>query len=243
MISKDSALINVKEFLHTSQIKNLKSIIGGKQGEYYPINLEIDDKDIKKVQKNIEKIVRKNKWYEVDFSGSFFENKELINELIFVLLISLILLYFILASQFESFLLPIIILMEVPIDIAGALLLLKIFSMSINLMSLIGIVVMSGIIINDSILKIDTIVQLQKQGYSLIKSLLVAGQRRLKPIMMTSLTTILALIPLLFYSGLGSELQAPLSVSLIGGMLLGTFISLYFIPLCYYYFAKYESRK
>jgi multidrug efflux pump subunit AcrB len=243
VISKDSALINVKEFLHTSQIKNLKSIIGGKQGEYYPINLEIDDKDIKKVQKNIEKIVRKNKWYEVDFSGSFFENKELINELIFVLLISLILLYFILASQFESFLLPIIILMEVPIDIAGALLLLKIFSMSINLMSLIGIVVMSGIIINDSILKIDTIVQLQKQGYSLIKSLLVAGQRRLKPIMMTSLTTILALIPLLFYSGLGSELQAPLSVSLIGGMLLGTFISLYFIPLCYYYFAKYESRK
>ena len=115
--------------------------------------------------------------------------------------------------------------------------------MSINLMSLIGIVVMSGIIINDSILKIDTIIQLQRKGYSLIKALLVAGNRRLKPILMTSLTTILALIPLLFSSGLGAELQAPLAVSLIGGMLLGTLISLYFIPLCYYYLSKISFKK
>lgn len=103
---------------------------------------------------------------------------------------------------------------------------------------MIGIVVMSGIIINDSILKVDTIIQLQKQGYGLFKALLVAGQRRLKPILMTSLTTILALVPVLFAGGLGGELQAPLAVALIGGMLLGTMVSLYFIPLFYYYLAK-----
>src|SRR5690606_26542391 len=160
---------------------------------------------------------------------------------IIVLLISLVLLYFILAFLFESFVLPLIILLEVPIDLAGAFLFLKLFGMSINLMSMIGIVVMSGIVINDSILKIDTIIQMQRQGHGFIRSLLLAGQRRLKPILMTSLTTILALIPILFTSGLGGELQAPLAVALIGGMLVGTVVSLYFIPLCYYYLAKMKT--
>src|SRR5690606_10627291 len=113
-------------------------------------------------------------------------------ELAGVLAISLLLLYFILASQFESVSIPLIVLLEVPIDIFGAFLFLKLFGSGINLMSMIGIVVMSGIIINDSILKIDTINQLRKkEGMSLMRSLLVAGQRRLKPILMTSLTTIL----------------------------------------------------
>lgn len=116
--------------------------------------------------------------------------------------------------------------------------------MSLNLMSMIGIVVMSGIVINDSILKIDTIIQLQRQGYSILRALLFAGQRRLKPILMTSLCTILAVVPLLFTGGLGAELQAPLATVLTGGMILGTVISLYFTPLCYYYFIKrIESRQ
>ncbi|WP_434035520.1 efflux RND transporter permease subunit [Formosa sp. 4Alg 33] len=241
--SKDSAQIHVKEFINVMQTKDLKTIIGGTQGEYYPIELQVDDKNVDATQAIIKKIVNDNKWYDVSFSGRIFSNKAMLNELIIVLLISLLLLYFILASQFESFLLPLIILLEVPIDLAGAFLFLKLFGMSINLMSLIGIVVMSGIIINDSILKIDTIIQLQRQGYTLLKALLVAGQRRLKPILMTSLTTILALVPLLFSSGLGAELQAPLAVSLIGGMILGTVISLYFIPLCYYYLSKIKIKK
>ncbi len=241
--SRDSAQIYVKEFINIIHNKDLKTIVGGVEGEYYPLNLQVTNDDIEDVIQKVEDVVKENKWYEVNFSGSIFENREMINELIVVLLISLILLYFILASQFESFLLPLIILFEIPIDLAGAFLFLKLFGMSINLMSLIGIVVMSGIIINDSILKIDTIIQLQNKGYSLLRALLIAGQRRLKPILMTSLTTVLALIPLLFSSGLGAELQAPLAVSLIGGMLLGTVVSLYFIPLCYYYMAKATIRK
>ncbi len=241
--SGDSAQIHIKEFINVLHTQDLKTIVGGNEGEYYPIELHVVDENIEDIQTNIKRLVSENKWYNVNFSGSFFTNRALLSELIIVLIISLILLYFILASQFESFLLPLIILLEVPIDLVGAFLFLKLFGMSINLMSLIGIVVMGGIVINDSILKIDTIIQLQRQGYSLLKALLVAGQRRLKPILMTSLTTILALVPLLFSSGLGAELQAPLAVSLIGGMLLGTVISLYFIPLCYYYFAKISSTK
>ncbi|MBD0833717.1 efflux RND transporter permease subunit [Aestuariibaculum sediminum] len=240
VVSQDSAVFNVKDFVKVVMASDLKTITGGGEGEYYPLSLNLDDKLVNGSMEKIETVVHNNPWYDVNFSGSYFSSQELLGELKIVLLLSLVLLYFILASQFESFTLPLIILLEVPLDLAGAFLFLKLFGMSINLMSMIGIVVMSGIIINDSILKIDTIIQLQKQGYSLMKALLVAGQRRLKPILMTSLTTILALLPLLFSSGLGAELQAPLAVALIGGMLLGTVVSLYFIPLCYYYLSKLQ---
>ncbi|TWO31563.1 efflux RND transporter permease subunit [Seonamhaeicola sediminis] len=238
VVSQDSTFFQIKDFIKVVKAQDLKRISGGVEGEYFPVPFNVSDTEIENTISNVKQIVGKNTNYDVSFSGSFFSNLQLMDELKIVLLISLLLLYFILASQFESFVLPLIILLEVPIDLAGAFLFLKLFDMSINLMSMIGIVVMSGIIINDSILKIDTIIQLKRQGYSLIKALLVAGQRRLKPILMTSLTTILALVPLLFSGGLGAELQAPLAVALIGGMLLGTLVSLYFIPLCYYHFTK-----
>ncbi|APA00349.1 efflux RND transporter permease subunit [Flavobacterium commune] len=241
--SRDSAVFHASDFIKVVNSQDMKTIVGGIEGEYYPIELNTDGENVNQVIDNIKKVILDNSLYNVSFSGSFFNNQELMKELIAVLLISLLLLYFILASQFESLVLPLIILIEIPLDLAGAFLFLKIFGMSLNLMSMIGIIVMSGIVINDSILKIDTIIQLQRQGNSLLKALLIAGQRRLKPILMTSLTTILAVVPLLFTGGLGAELQAPLATVLTGGMILGTIISLYFTPLCYYYFAKRIEKK
>ena len=236
--SNDGAELRINDFIKIASATDLKTISGGTEGEYYPLSLDIENNQVDKAMSDIKHVVSKNSKYDVNFSGSFFNNQELMGELKIVLFISLILLYFILASQFESFTLPLIILLEIPLDLAGAFLFLKLFGMSINLMSMIGIVVMCGIVINDSILKVDTIIQLRRQGYSLLRALLISGQRRLKPILMTSLTTLLALVPLLFTDGMGAELQAPLAVSLIGGMFLGTVVSLYFIPLCYYYLEK-----
>ncbi|MBN2755848.1 MAG: efflux RND transporter permease subunit [Bacteroidales bacterium] len=227
-------LIPIRNLLSEQRAYDIKTIIAGQEGEYYPIELYELKSDIKILQKTIRKTLKQSKQFEVSFTGSIFSNDKLIKQLIIILLISLLLLYFILASQFESLSLPLIVLFEVPVDIFGAFLFLKIFGATINLMSLIGIVVMSGIIINDSILKIDTINQLMTKGYSLIHALVEAGHRRLKPILMTSLTTILALTPFLFTSGLGSDLQRPLALAIIGGMVIGTLVSLYFIPLFYY---------
>ena len=102
---------------------------------------------------------------------------------------------------------------------------------------------MSGVTINDSILKIDTINRLRKQGYKIHDAILEAGKRRFKPIMMTSLTTILALLPLLFIRGIGSDLQLPLALSIIGGLTVGTLASLYFIPILYYYVYNFLSKR
>ncbi|MDR0659329.1 MAG: efflux RND transporter permease subunit [Prevotellaceae bacterium] len=141
--------------------------------------------------------------------------------------------YFILAAQFESFLQPLIVLLEIPVDIAAALGLLTMLGHSLNLMSAIGIIVTCGIIINDSILKIDVINQLRRDGMKLMEAIHEGGRRRLKAIIMTSLTTIVCMTPLLFSSDMGSELEKPLAIATIGGMLIGTLVSLFVVPLAY----------
>lgn len=230
--------IPIRNFLKEQKEFDLKTIIAGKEGVYYPIDFNVEENEIENLQQKIRANLNKKGQFEVSFGGSYFSNKELVGSLAVILLISISLLYFILASQFESLTLPLIVLLEIPIDIFGAFLLLKLFGASINLMSMIGIIVMSGIIINDSILKIDTINKLIGEGNSLMKALLIAGNRRLKPILMTSLTTILALLPFLFTDGIGSDLQKPLALTIIGGMTIGTLVSLYFIPLFYYYLKR-----
>ena len=112
---------------------------------------------------------------------------------------------------------------------------------SLNLMSMIGLIVMSGIIINDSILKVDTINRLRRSGTPLLKAIVLAGHRRLLSIVMTSLTTILAIVPFLHRGDMGSALQYPLSLTLIVGMAAGTMVSLFFVPLMYYLLYRRHS--
>jgi len=154
--------------------------------------------------------------------------------LVLILMLSILLMYFILAAQFESFLQPLIVLAEIPIDVAAALLILWITGHTLNLMSAIGIVVTCGIIINDSILKIDAMNELRKEGVPLLEAIHEAGHRRLRPIVMTSLTTVFGMVPLLFSFDMGSELQKPLAIAMISAMVVGTAISLLVIPMVYW---------
>ena len=127
------------------------------------------------------------------------------------------------------------------ISICLVFLVLWLMGESLNIMSMIGIVVMSGIIINDSILKVDTMNRLRAEGCSVLGAIWRGGHSRLRPIIMTSLTTILAILPFLSRGDMGSALQFPLSLTLIVGMIAGTLVSLFFIPLFYY--VIYRKRK
>ena len=219
--------------------RDLKSIISGAEGDFYPLNIKANDSEIPYIMDVIDKISASDEWFDVSYSGSFFSNREMINELIIILVVSFLLLFFILAAQFESLIQPLIILSEILVDIFGALFILWIFGSGINIMSMIGIVVMCGIVINDSILKVDTINRLIKEdGYSLLRAIITGGSRRIKPILMTSLTTILAVAPFLVRGDMGSDLQFPLSLALIGGMVFGTIVSVFFIPIFYYQIYK-----
>ena len=221
--------------------EDLKSITAGKNGEYIPVSF-YNVEDAPKLMEDVKQTVREKDGWEVDFSGSFFSNEKMIGELTVILFVAILLMYFILCSQFESFLQPLIVLVEIPIDIAFALTSLWLFGHTLNLMSAIGIIVTCGIVVNDSILKIDSINELRKKGTPLFEAIHTAGIRRLRPIIMTSLTTIMAMVPLLFSSDMGSELQKPLAIAMIGSMLLGTLVSLFIIPLIYWFiYRKHEK--
>ena len=127
------------------------------------------------------------------------------------------------------------------IDIAASLLALMAMGISINVMSLIGLIVVTGIVVNDSILKIDTINRLRKEGNHLYESVLEASSRRIKAILMTSLTTILAVCPFLTRGSMGADLQYPMSIVIIVGMAVGTLVSLFVVPAIYY--SIYNGRK
>lgn len=181
---------------------------------------------------------------EIRLTGSYFTTRDTISQMIDVLFVSVVLLYFILAAQFESLIQPLIVLIELPIGLFGAFLSLWIFNVSINLISMIGIVMMCGLIINDSILKIDTINNLRRRkGHPLVKAIHYAGQNRLNSILMTATTTILSVVPFLFNNDIGSTLQKPLSIVLLGGMIIGTPVSLYFIPLVYWFCYRKTADK
>lgn len=216
------------------------SIVAGKDGEYIPL-IYTTAPYPEQLVRDVRRAVDTDKRWRVGFSGTYFSNAEMMHELLVVLAISILLMYFILCAQFESFTLPLIVLLEIPIDTAFALLLLMACGHTLNLMSAIGIITTCGVIINDSILKLDAIGELRRAGMPMMEAVHTAGRRRLRPIIMTSLTTILAMAPLLFAHDMGSELQKPLAIAMIGTMGIGTLVSLFFIPLIYVMVSKKDQ--
>ena len=221
--------------------EDLKSITAGKNGEYIPMRF-FDVDNAPQLMADVEQAVKAAEGWETDFAGSYFSNRKMIGELTVILFVSILLMYFILCAQFESFVQPLIVLVEIPIDVAFALASLWIFGHTLNLMSAIGIIVTCGIVVNDSILKLDSINELRKAGTPLLEAIHTAGVRRLRPIIMTSLTTIMAMVPLLFSSDMGSALQKPLAIAMIGSMLLGTLVSLFVIPLIYWFIYRKNEK-
>jgi multidrug efflux pump subunit AcrB len=173
----------------------------------------------------------------IHLEGDFLDNQQLLQDIAWVMIVAIVLLYFILAAQFESLTQPLIVMVAIVFGLTGALLLLYAAQDSLNIMAGIGMIVLIGIVDNDSILKIDTMNK-GLASLSLRESIEMAGKRRLKAQLMTTLTTLIGMLPTLFSSGLGAELQRPLALSVIGGILLGLVISNTFIPLIYWFNAK-----
>lgn len=231
--------IPAESLVELSVSYDYKKITGKKEGVVIPVAVYRVGDTTRRIMETVRNEARQS-GLDVHFEGSLFSGTQTLWEMGLIIIVAILMLYFILAAQFESLWLPLIVLIEIPIDIAFTVTVLWLCDISINLMSMIGFIVMSGIIINDSILKIDTIIRLEREGLPLLDAIHEGGVRRLKPILMTSLTSIIAMIPLLWGNDIGSQLQQPLAVTMISGMSFGTLVSLYFVPLCYYYI---ERRK
>lgn len=231
--------VPVAYLVRETQGEDYKRLQAGNGGGYYSVSLNASDREVERVMDFVNAYVhRPASRYSATFAGGYFTARQLVRELSVVLAVALALLFFILAAQFESLVQPFIILLEMVVDAFFILLALWLMGETLNLMSMTGLVVMSGIVINDSILKIDTInhsPHLKTASHEgLVRAIMEAGHRRLRPIVMTSLTTILALLPFLGKGSMGAAIQYPMSLTLVVGMTLGTLVSLFFVPMLYY---------
>ncbi len=171
--------------------------------------------------------------YSFAVTGEEKLRRESFGHLWFALLLAVILVYMVMASQFESLRHPFVILLTIPLALVGAVGLLSFLGLPLNIMSFIGMIMLAGIAVNDSIILVDLINQMRRGGREMEAAIIQAGQLRIRPIFMTSATTILALFPLTLGIGEGAALRAPLAVAVIGGLVTSTLLTLVVIPAVY----------
>ena len=166
-------------------------------------------------------------------AGQNQEMSDSFQSLIFALSLAVFLVYLVMASQFESLLHPFIILFTIPLALIGAILALYITNTTISVVVFIGLILLAGIVVNNAIVLIDLINQLRERGMEKTEAIMEGGKSRLRPILMTTLTTTLGLLPLAIGFGDGAELRAPMGITVIGGLLVSTLLTLVVIPVMY----------
>jgi HAE1 family hydrophobic/amphiphilic exporter-1 len=179
----------------------------------------------------------------IDYGGSAENMQESFQSLIMLLLLSLILVYIVMASQFESLTEPFIIMFSIPFAFTGVFLGLFIFHSTINVISLIGAVMLIGIVVKNGIILVDYTNLMVDRGYSLRQAVISAGRSRLRPVLMTSLTMILAMIPMIFSTGSGSETWKPMAIAIFGGLTFSTLVTLVLIPTIYTIFGVGKMKR
>jgi HAE1 family hydrophobic/amphiphilic exporter-1 len=151
----------------------------------------------------------------------------------FALLLAIFLVYLVMASQFESFLHPFVIIFTIPLALIGAVLALWVTGSTISVVVFIGLILLAGIVVNNAIVLIDLINKLRAKGMDKAEAIIEGGRSRLRPILMTTLTTVLGLLPLAMGFGEGAEVRAPMAITVIGGLAVSTLLTLIVIPVVY----------
>ncbi|MBF0478047.1 MAG: efflux RND transporter permease subunit [Candidatus Omnitrophica bacterium] len=180
--------------------------------------------------------------YHVVLSGGAKAYKESFQGLIFTLILGIFVAYMVLATQFNSFLHPFTVLLALPFSVTGAFLALYLSGHSVNLYSMIGLILLMGIVKKNSILLVDFTNERRREGLNVKDALLEACPVRLRPILMTSIATVAAAIPLSLAIGPGSEVMVPMAVSVVGGVTVSTFLTLFVVPCAYELFSKIERK-
>jgi HAE1 family hydrophobic/amphiphilic exporter-1 len=212
------------------------------------IDLYISPKneDLGRVSSQINRIVANTKLPEgvrVNLRGSVQSMNSSFKSFGIGLLLAVVLVYLILVAQFASFLDPLIILLAVPPGLAGVLLFLLATGTTLNVMSLMGVVMMVGIVVSNSILIVEFTRQMRHQGTALREAVAVASRLRLRPVLMTSLATLLGLIPMALKLGTGSEAYAPLARAIIGGLLVSVVVTVYLVPAAYLWVHRKDKEE
>ncbi len=200
------------------------------------VEANVADRDLGSVARDVQAAldaIPRPVGYDLMVAGNFEEQREAFHELVISLILALALVYMVLACQYESLRDPVIVMVSVPLAAVGVLVTLFLTRTTLNLQSYIGCIMLGGIVVNNAILLVDQAGRLTRDGMTVREAVAEAGRRRLRPILMTTLTTIIALLPLAFGIGEGADAQAPLARAVVGGLTGSTLITLVLIPVVY----------
>jgi HAE1 family hydrophobic/amphiphilic exporter-1 len=176
--------------------------------------------------------------YDVSLAGDVEEQQEAFGELMMGLLLSLVLVYMVMACLYESLVDPLVVMFSVPLAAIGVAVTLFLTGTTFNVQSFIGCIMLGGIVVNNAILIVDQAGALRREGMPPREAVVEAGRRRLRPILMTTLTTVLGLLPLALGIGEGAEAQAPMARAVVGGLTSSTLITLVVVPIVYLLFHR-----
>ena len=239
-----------KETTMLDTVASVKTIPTPTEVDHYQLFRVIDvyvspkTEDLGRVSAQIDKIIVDTKLPEgvrVNLRGSVQNMRSSFKSFGIGLILAIVLVYLILVAQFASFLDPFIILLAVPPGLAGVLMFLLVTGTTLNVMSLMGVVMMVGIVVSNSILIVEFTRQIRHQGTPLREAVATASRQRLRPVLMTSLATLLGLIPMALALGAGSEAYAPLARAIIGGLLVSVVVTVYLVPAAYLWFHRSEE--
>lgn len=211
---------------------------------YVRVMADIEDRDLGAVNRDVQALLKNMEvedGYTVSLAGELEAQQDAFIDLLVIFAVSLFLVFLVMAVQFNSIKHPIIILSVIPITITGVIVGLFITQKELNILSGIGVIMLIGIVLNNGILLIDRVKQLRAQGMHTNEAIVLAGKDRIRPIFMTTLTTVGGMIPLAFATGASSGYQSPLAVVIISGLLFSTCITLVLIPAIYLLFEHMES--
>jgi HAE1 family hydrophobic/amphiphilic exporter-1 len=227
-------------------LRNLVSATGGRgptqierkdQQRIATVSANIAGRDLGSVARDVDKVldgIARPAGYDLMVAGNYEEQQESFRELLMSMILALVLVYMVLACQYESLRDPLIVMCSVPLSAIGVLVTLYATNTTLNIQSYIGCIMLGGIVVNNAILLVDQAGQLRTgEGWKTKDAVAEAGRRRLRPILMTTLTTILGLLPLALGIGEGADAQAPLARAVIGGLTSSTLITLLLIPAVY----------
>ena len=181
--------------------------------------------------------------YTYKIAGSFEDMQETFGDLILLLVMIIILVYVVMASQFESFMSPFVIMFSIPFAFVGVLLGLVVTGTALGTMGMIGILILMGIVVKNGIVLIDYTILMRERGYSIVESTVIAAKSRLRPILMTTLTTVLGMIPMAIGQGEGSEMWRSLGMVVAWGLSISTLVTLVIIPTVYASLATMQDRR
>ncbi|MFW5725797.1 MAG: efflux RND transporter permease subunit, partial [Bacteroidota bacterium] len=229
-------MIRLKEFATIEEYFSPPNIERKNRMRYLTVNSQLFDRSLGQVTADIEKQISEMEvppGIDYRFGGEILEQQEAFADLLLLLLLSIFLVYVVMAAQFESFSMPFIIMLAVPFSFTGVFIALLISGAEFNVISFIGAIILVGIVVKNSIVLIDYTNLLVDRGRSIITAVLQAGKSRLRPVLMTTLTTLLAMIPLAISTAEGSEIWQPMGIAVIGGLSFSTLVTLVFVPVVY----------